>query len=45
MSNINIDEFMGDYAINIDEYMGDSDNEVSSTISADSSRSEIDNIQ
>ena len=44
MSNINIDEFMGDFDINIDELMGDFDNEASSTISADSSNSEINNI-
>ena len=44
MSNINIDEWMGDYDIDIDGYMGDSDNEASSTISADLSRREIDDM-
>ena len=35
---------MGDYDIHMDEYMGDSDNEVRSTISLDSSKSEIDDM-
>ena len=35
MSNINIDEWMGDYDIDSDEYMGDSDKETNSTISTD----------
>ena len=35
MSNINIDEWMGDYDIDSDENMGDSDKETNSTISTD----------
>ena len=43
MSNINIDEWMGDYDIDSDEYMGDTD-EASSTSSADFSKSDIDDM-